>query len=76
MDDCCWRGHYKRKRTSVVLRQGTATFVLTAVGFRIAVVEEEAHLTTLYGDAYRTYIRQVGRFLPRIVRRHATGATT
>jgi len=44
------------------------TFVTTVLGIRLAVAREEDHLVAVYGDAYRTYSREVGRFLPRLVR--------
>lgn len=44
------------------------TFVGTVLGIRIAVVREEDHLVSVYGDAYRAYVRRVGRFLPRLTR--------
>jgi protein-S-isoprenylcysteine O-methyltransferase Ste14 len=38
------------------------------IGIRRHVVDEESYLTRTYGDAYRTYARQVGRFLPGLGR--------
>jgi protein-S-isoprenylcysteine O-methyltransferase Ste14 len=35
---------------------------------RSQVLEEEAYLTATYGPAYQSYVRRVGRFLPRFVR--------
>jgi protein-S-isoprenylcysteine O-methyltransferase Ste14 len=45
-------------RLSVVMLVGTF------VGIRQQVLTEEAYLIRTYGDAYRAYARQVGRFVP------------
>jgi protein-S-isoprenylcysteine O-methyltransferase Ste14 len=36
------------------------------IGIRQQVLTEEAYLSRTYGDAYRTYARRVGRFVPGI----------
>lgn len=38
------------------------------IGIRQQVLAEEAYLAGAYGDAYRAYAAQVGRFVPRIGR--------
>lgn len=38
------------------------------IGIRRQVQAEEAYLSRTYGDAYRTYARRVGRFLPGVGR--------
>jgi len=43
-----------------------ASAVAYAAMIRVQVAFEESHLLALHGDAYRTYLARVGRFLPKI----------
>jgi len=40
----------------------------TVFGVRAQVLDEERYLQRAYGDAYRSYTRRVGRFVPRLGR--------
>jgi protein-S-isoprenylcysteine O-methyltransferase Ste14 len=46
----------------------TGTLLVLTVAIRWYVEEEERYLTRAHGDAYRTYGRRVGRFLPGLGR--------
>lgn len=47
-----------------------AAWPLAVIGVQLQVrLVEEPHLTALHGDAYRAYLKRVGRLLPRIGRR-------
>jgi protein-S-isoprenylcysteine O-methyltransferase Ste14 len=52
----------------VPTRLSIALLIGTYLGVRAQVLAEEAYLLRAYGDAYRAYARQVGRFLPGIGR--------
>jgi protein-S-isoprenylcysteine O-methyltransferase Ste14 len=43
--------------------------VLMVTLFRVRTTIEEAHLVARFGDDYRQYVAQTGRFLPRLERR-------
>ena len=46
---------------------GLALFAFHVVWFHRRVLEDEAHLLSLFGDPYRTYMAQVKRWIPGVL---------
>jgi protein-S-isoprenylcysteine O-methyltransferase Ste14 len=45
-------------------RLSLALLIAAAIGVRLQVAAEEAYLLRTYGDEYRAYAKEVGRFVP------------